>query len=297
MTVSSQLLDGEAIQVLKGVVPPIAATTAALLLAWRPWRRPPHTTGRAWGATLGLVLGFFAAFVAVKGYWPPFPALAGTDWFPYVGIAVAVVGLCVRTSSGQIPRRAMVALTVLASWLMLRTMWTNRWHGGIEGVLHVGISSTVLVVLSLAMAPLGSKSRGPVLPLALTLICSVASFVLLAGSGASMGQLAGALAAGLGVCTALGFCNREFTLHASGTWVVAMLLGCLLLGGHYFNNAPPLHIALVVLSMLCTWVDRWGMLTGRSLLVRGSVVLGIVAAPLVVAGWLAWQTMAELEYY
>ena len=126
MTLSSQLLDGEAIQVLKGVVPPIAATTAALLLAWRPWRRPPHTTGRAWGASLGLVLGFFAAFVAVKGYWPPFPALAGTDWFPYVGIAVAVVGLCVRTSSGQIPRRAMAALAVLASWLILRTMWTNR---------------------------------------------------------------------------------------------------------------------------------------------------------------------------
>jgi hypothetical protein len=296
VTAGSQLLDGETLQVLKGVVPPLAVATPLLFLAWRPWRgRAAVTDGGAWGASLGLALGFFAAYVYVKGYWPPFPAVSGTDWFPYIGVLVAVVTLCIRAPSGHLWRPTVV-LAILASWQILRTMWVNRWDGGAEGLLHVGISATVLVVLSLGLAPLGSRSRGPLLPLVLTLTCSVTGFVLFAGSGASMGQLAGALASVLGVCTALGFWNRQFTLHRSGALVVAMLLGCLLVGGHYFNNSPPLPSALVALAPLCAWVDRWEVVAARTPLVRAGVVLGTVAVPLAVAGWLAWQTLAQYEY-
>lgn len=297
MTNALQLLSPEIQLLLLGVAPPVAVATPLLLFAWRPWRRDPAVVdGPAWCAPFALVLGFTAAFAALLGWGFLTPA-RNMEWLPYAGLAAATVGLVARPARPA----PVVALVLAAAWSVIAILWRNRWDGGVEGLRHLGIAALALLVLTAGFFPLASRSRGPILPLALTLVFATAGYVLFgAAHSSSLGQLSGAMVAGLGVCTGLAIWNRNFTLGPSGSLVAATLLGTLLLNGIYANygyDMPVVPCALVALGAVLSGVEHIPALHERSLPVRGTATLAAVAIPLAIAAWMSFQIASEYSDY
>ena len=129
-------------QTLRGVWPPLLLAVPVLLLARRPWSGARTGSRGAWGAGLGIGLGFAAAYWALKG--SPWPPGGANEWHVSLVVGAGLLGACTFLS---IRLWTAFALLLLAASpvVMFSRLW-NGWEGA-EGFAQLGLSAAVLLVL------------------------------------------------------------------------------------------------------------------------------------------------------
>ena len=276
-------------QVLQGVWPPLLVVVPLLFAARRPRAIERTGPGGAWAPGLGVALGFAAAYWALKG--APFPPADANRW--HVVLVVAAGALGAMTFLPRTPWTVLALALLAASPLVMFSRLWGSWDGG-EGFVQLGVSAVVVTALGALLTPLGERSRGAALPLAMAVVTGAGGYVLFAGHSASLGQLSGALAAGFGTLAAFALYQPGLSSGRGGALVGALGLGGLVLLGHHlaYQTPPVLPRLLLLAAVPCAWVERCRCLRDRSNLVRAAVTGAVVAIPAAAAMWMA---SAEFE--
>ncbi len=237
---------------LDGVLPPVAVATPALLYVWRPWRREA-CAGSDWAGIVAIGAAPIAAAIALEGQLP-WPPVTGGQWLSLSLLAAVVFAIAAeRFRLGSIAWHAgAVLLLLVVPALVLRRLIENSWQGS-EIIWQLGVAGALIATLTYSLPALWSRRPGSTMPIALTLVASAAGFVLLGASSAKLGQLAGALAAGLGVCAACAIGNRSFCLGRGAALVFALAFVGLLLSGYHFAELSILVGLLVWMAPLSLW--------------------------------------------
>ncbi|MHC5063772.1 MAG: hypothetical protein ACYTG5_07345 [Planctomycetota bacterium] len=218
---------------LDGVLPPLVIAAPPLALAWKPWRRDAGKGGD-WALILALAAAPIAASISLEGL-PPLLPVKGTQWLWLCLVVAAVYGIVDDRRRMTHWYLGSLLLLILTPVLILQRLMSNSWEVS-ESIEHAGLASILLLVPVLYLPRILSQRPGPLAPIALTLIASTAGFVLFGGGSAVFGQLAGALAAALGLSAAVAFRNPAFALGRGALLVFSMALVGLLLCGHHFSE-------------------------------------------------------------
>src|SRR5580700_9252277 len=99
-------------QILLGLLIPAAIAAALAIVGWL-------TTGRSWGATIGIAAALAFAYKPMTGQWPPFPPLSTTDWPLFFVFPLAIIALF--QAKFPWPIRPVIALAAAGglAWLTL----------------------------------------------------------------------------------------------------------------------------------------------------------------------------------
>lgn len=241
-----------------GVLVPAVIAGLVLLASWgarssAPGSAPSPARGRTSGA-LALGLATLAGYAYLFG--PPVApeegrVLAARDWIPWVvalGVALYALALVPR-AGGAIALAAPPALLLLLAWLSLRSQ-LGRTLSAVE-------LAAVVAGLTLAWASieaLARRVRGASVPAVLWVVVSAASLAALQQHLASLAQLAGALAGGLGAAVVLAWWNPRLSLAGGGVAVALVVLAALLVNAVHYATLPPLAAELVLLALLTPWL-------------------------------------------
>ncbi len=241
---------------LDGVLPPLVIAAPPLALAWKPWRRDAGP-GRDWGMILALAAAPIAASVSLEGL-PPLIPVKGTQWLWICLLAAALYAIVDERRRLTHYYLGSLPLLLLTPLLIFQRLMENSWDWT-DSLNHLGVASLLLLVPVLYLPRIMSQGPGPLLPIALTLVASTAGFVLFGGGSAVFGQLAGALAAALGLSVVVAFRKPEFVFGRGSLLVFSMALVGLLLCGHHFSDldrtvglliwAAPLSLATFILPV------------------------------------------------
>lgn len=270
---------------LWGATAPALLAAGLLLFALRPWASaaPHDAAGTAaphrgrWGAAVALATGY------VAGHW----GLAGgplstnndiSQMLLYLAAAGGVIGaLDALWRPPLLLRWALrLALCGASSWLLLRPLLAQ---GG-PLLQHALALSTVAGGMLAAWSVVDGAAEsepGPGLGLALLLWVVAGAAVLVMAGTAAVGQLAGALAAGLGglwvitwrwpAAGRLASAAPVLALVAVGQWAV----------GLFYAELPKASFVLLVLAPLGLVLVQLPLLARRAPLVRLVLRLGLVA--------------------
>jgi hypothetical protein len=247
---------------------------------------------RRTGAPLGLALGFAAGQIALVGFPGIFPVDV-TLRLPHLAILAAAVGAVevftragVRLRWGL--RGALGGLLIVA---LLPPAIEHRFSGAEVFLWPAGLLVAFLL-FSLILDHLSRTTRAANLPLLLVLLISAAAAALTMTYSAMLGQLAGALAAGIGAAglAALLFPGRS--LWPGATAAIATVYSGLLICGHLYSALP-------VQSALGLWLAPFlSALAGLGPLGRGPAWLrrtlrfALLLIPAGLAVWFAWSSTA-----
>jgi hypothetical protein len=279
------------LQALAGILPPVALATMVLLIAWRPFGQRPPVAGGLWASALAVALGFAAGHAGIHRGMPPLPwaenvQLTGSDWLFHLAVLGGLLGAALgRRDLAPLPRSlvllvasAAVSCAVLANVLSL-------------GNLLVGCFGCASLWWSLDA--LARRDQGWPLPAALA-IAATGTAAAMVHTSAAIAQLAGALAATLGTCTAVAFLQPRFSLARGAAPVTAVLLGGLLLCGHFFTDMPLTSTLLLALAPHLAWL---GMLPAVAARGRAWTAAATLAGPLVAGALAAGIAFASAPSY
>ena len=282
---------------LFGALIPAVVAGAALLAAWRPWRKQAPVVDGFWGGALGLGLGYLAGHAGLQGL-PGFPPAEATQWLVYLALAAPLLGLA--TALREVPAWLRLGLQVVFSFatptVLLHQMITHTWGVEAGAVLIVGLGTGIFLLWTVIEA-LSRRETGPSLPLALTIVAAGSAAVVLFSGSASLGQLGGVLAATLSVAFSVACFKPSLTLARGAVPVVVVLLSALWIIGFFFAEVQLPSALLLVVAPLAAWVAKVRALKDRPswqvLLARATAVL----VPVSVAVALAASTWASDSYY
>jgi hypothetical protein len=200
---------------LLGIVPPVVIALIALMAAWRPWSKTPPSPRRGViGSALAVALAYAITETLVIGGWPGFPPSERHRWLPYVGLAVAGVVIAARTWG--VAWAATVAAFVLLRWSQISSK-DLFLTGALWVVLAAGIGGGMI----------GDANRigrcGPRFALTWMVAAIGASVAFLQASEALFAQLAGVLAAVMGVLAVIAFWRPKLELMPGVAPVFAVL--------------------------------------------------------------------------
>jgi len=130
---------------------------------------------------------------------------------------------------------------------------------------------------------LAKRSTGAAWPLALGVVAVGSSVVLLYAGSLKLAQLAGALAACLGVATLIGWWRPLLSLARGAVPVVAVLLSGLWLAGYFYAEALASSVGLLALAPLAvcfTATEAWQRLPNwlRNLLFLAALLVPVALA-------------------
>jgi hypothetical protein len=261
---------------LPGVLFPGACAAAVLWLAARLDRRRRASTVGGGAAALGLA--YLSTHVALTG-WPSWPPVDSTQRLLFLVLAAAflsaVRGWLMESAPPWWLRLGFIFLLLLA---MLKTPLEHAWSGG-EAVLWLAVLLAVGFGLarSLALDMAGATAWVPA-GVRVALLCGVAVALGLSGT-ARLALLAGALACAVGVVEVLAARLLRQPWLAADSWVLAMAVLGLLLGGYFYAALEPWPGALLVVALLLPGVVAKRPLPWRLLpLVPLALALAIVIA-------------------
>lgn len=261
--------------ILAALVP--AAVAAVLLaLVFRVWRRGSAAGGAHGSIPVALAAAFCSGAVLLYG-WPTVPPVAATDWLFLLLVGVAALAAVDASWRAPTAVRWLVGLAVSLAVprLLFQQMLTHTWTGA-DGWIWTGSLGVALFVVWTGLETLASRVPGPFLPLALTLVASTAALALLTSGSALLGQLAGALAAGLGALFLLTLLRRDLAIARGGVAVPAVALGGLVGIGYFYAELPWTAALLLLGAPLLGWLGElrplrrlgpWSALAIRTLLV------------------------------
>lgn len=218
----------EASKALPVLLPVIGAVTVLLLLAWQPWRRKKSIeTGQwrgHWAAPLAFALAFVIAFVVMEGSRGFQLKDRWHVMLPITGIAGAVGIVVGLWRPGWWVRAVLAVIVAIAAGWYLRTPASFEQPLLWKGILAAGV---LLSWLNLEM--LAARRPGPLIPLALIVVFTALSIVLVESYQAKFSLLAASMAACAGVILIMTMFNRAISLASGGTSVIAAVLSSMAL--------------------------------------------------------------------
>ncbi|TNF28648.1 MAG: hypothetical protein EP329_17460 [Deltaproteobacteria bacterium] len=266
---------------LIGVVAPSVAATALILLLRRPWG---SANAAPWATGLALAVAYGVAFALILG-WPSLPPIDMTHATPWLVIpAVGIAFLPLRVAKGR--ALATAALGLLNAAMLLGPL-AGRSFDATELVLHALLIAASFAALQTGIerATAELDPRAGVLA-ALTLVSGAAAAILLSDI-ASLAQVTGGLAAGLGALFALGLWRPELARVTHAAPVIATVVGGTLWGAVLYANGRYEVAVLLAITPLVLWALRSTLARPRRLLARLAVPALIALVPVGAAAGLA----------
>ena len=279
---------------LPGVLLPAIATGLVLAFGWKLWRRAPAGIDGRWSGAPALALGFAAAFVAISGVPTSFlPGSSrtptGLDWLAWLTIPLALV-LPSLPKFGRWRHllRGVIAVSVVR--LVLHNAFQRTWEDA-EGWKWLGGLSALYLLMWTCLEWISSRRSGASSPLLLwTLAAGLAALAALTGS-ARIGQLGGAVAAGLGAASVIAWRWPRLTMSGSGVSMALALLFGLGLNAHVFSYTSATDILLVASAPFVALLAELPLLRQRKPSVRTASLVLLALVPIAVA-----LTRAGLEF-
>ncbi len=248
--------------IILGVAGPLLVGGAILLAAWRPGRAAAPSGRPSWAGALAVGLAFCAGHVAILG-WPTLPPITGGWWNHPVDkwmLSLAVLAALLASVAGLFKRAGKwIALPVaaLVVAVLLSPMVKHTWTGGLAAAWLVGLS-LALVLMRYGWAATAESMPGPAPILAIIVATTGLSICLILCANASGAQLAGSLAAALGVIWVAALWKREISLQPGGVTVAAAIFGGLAIIGMFYAypTMPRTAAALLAAAPCGLWVRR-----------------------------------------
>lgn len=269
---------------LKSVIVPTLIPAVVLLVCWRPWSR--KASAWSWAAGVAIALGVAVGATLIRGW----PGVASAVWpsdvtrfVPHAALAGAVVGLIVgrgfiATVAGHVLR---FALSFGLVWIITGPIRRHEWDGT-EPLLWIA-GLTLLAGLSwVGVHHRARLGRGRDAGLALFIVTVGVAAALTVSGSASLGQVAGTLAAGLAVAWVMLSIRRRGAQRgrslAPGVDVAGAVLVALLLSGFfYISETPPVGAYVrLMLAPAVLWVDRIPWVAHRPVWVRAGLRYGLL---------------------
>ena len=226
---------------LKSGLVPGAAAALVLLLAAFVARRSGRSRLREAGAGLAVFVAFAVGMAWVEG-WPSLPLADGANawtwvaWIGAAGLLVGWLGVAVRLPSA-VALFLRAALALGAAWAIVAALVPHSLEGSAL-VLQLAVAALGTAMLWQAAAWASSpdlEKDTAALPL-LIAAGGLATTLLIVSGAAIMGQVAGALAAGLGATYVLAFVLGRPALGGAGAAVAVPVLGALWLSAYAYLN-------------------------------------------------------------
>lgn len=286
---------------LFGVLLPALAAGLVLAAGWRVWTRQPEGIDGRWAGAPALALAFVVGTVGISGL-PVLPGgdqtPTGLDWLAWLALLAGLL-LALQRRLGRWGGALRGVLAILTIELVLRNKITAAWSEGSEGIQWVLGLLALLFVDWLALERL-ARRPGASGPLVLWLLAATLGGLSALSGSVTIGQLAGALAAGLGAAVVAAWWRPRVSLSGPGVGVATVVLFGLALNAHFFSYTTGLDVLLFAAAPL------FGLLAGLPKLRRESgwaqtlLTLALVAVPISVAltrAVLAYESDPYSDYY
>jgi hypothetical protein len=291
-------------EILYTAAVPFVVALAALLVAWRPWRRRERAVVRgAWGGPLGIGAGFLAAFALLEGRLPGWPPAEARHWLFYFVAALTLLGVAEALLHAWRPgagwMRAEAALCVFAAglFLLFQSMLRNEAWTAFDATRRV-LGMLVLVHAAWAASEvLVLRLPRPAGPLVLAVFSGAAGLVVMLSGSVVYGRLAGTLAVGALAAGAVSVGARGFSLaRGAVTVIVPAAVSILLVGHHYVDpGVTGSSIALLLVALVLPWIALVRPLRRRPPWVRAVLAAGLAAVPAGIAVLLAYRSFSRMQ--
>ncbi|PKN56676.1 MAG: hypothetical protein CVU56_14970 [Deltaproteobacteria bacterium HGW-Deltaproteobacteria-14] len=268
---------------IDGVLAPVLVAAVVVLAIRRPWRSGRADT-RGWGVGIALAAAYGIGFALVLG-WPALPPVDVTHATPWLAIvAAAIAALPARAAA---LRRAAVGILGLLTGALLVSPLLDHGLGGASAALHVFLvgATFVLVDGGLERALTGLEPRAGAL--AVTTLTGGGAVAVLLSDVASLAQVTGGLAAGLGALFALGLWRPAAADVTRATPVVAAVLASTLWSAVLYANGRYEVVALLAASPLVLWRVGPAVARTRRAIVALAIPTLVILLPIGAAAGLA----------
>ena len=244
------------------------------------------------GAPFGLALGFATGQIVLVG----FPGLLPIDVtlrLPHLALLAAGVGAVEALTKARPKltwglRGAMGGLLLAA---LLPPALEYRFTGAETVLWPVGLLAACLL-FSWVLDHLSRTTRGVNLPLLLVLLISAAAAALTMTYSAMLGQLAGALAAGVGAMGLAALLLPGRLVWPGATAVTATVFSGLLICGHLYSSLPVQSAVGLWLAPFLSALASVGPLRRAPAWLRRTLRFLLLLIPAGLAVWFAWSSTA-----
>jgi hypothetical protein len=250
--------------VLGVAVPAVLAGTIRLAL-----KKP-------WAGALALALAAFAGSLIVLGF--SFPPREPQHWFGLLGLATGLGALSRPRAIGWL---AWCVLSAAGALAVLGYVPVERLSRG--GAVGWGVAYSVgSLAVGLGLERLAARRERLALPIALWVVAAGGAVAVALAGFIGAGQVAGAVAAGLGALVFFSWWRPlDGRVHAA-TPAVAFLLPAIWLDGYWMADLTPAAGLLLGAAPLGGWAAELPLLKERPKLAAAACILG-VAAPTAIA--------------
>ena len=214
-------------------------------------------------AAVGLGAAIHLGVQDLEGAQPEWPPLLFLDRVRWGVVGAMVVGLLdtvllIDPSSRRrhlrwIPR---VALITWFLWTLPQSPLASEWQTTQERLwlTTVGTSMLLLVFFTESSA---QRTKGPLVPLTLTLMCAATSLALLQFRDSSLAHMTGLLAGSLGVATVASFGFRKASLPAGALSIACFSLTAILVASRFYASGDVPPPKLFYLGILLAPITLW----------------------------------------
>ena len=263
----------------------VAAGVFGLALYWGRDR------ARSALAPLAIGLAYLSGHLVITG-WASFPPTDTTNWLPYFALAGAILGLCCTLIATKAWARVLIFALVSAGALrlLLKPKFQYGWSLG-EGWWWIACLVCALVLLAVILDALGRHSIiASEIPVLLLITCAGTFGALMLSGSMLLAQFAAVL--GAAVFGRLVFAIRKVALGRGIVPVFSLLMGTLLVSGHFFAELP---LSSAVLLAFAPGLALIPIGVPNKLLALG-IRSAFVSAPILVALVLAFRSSPPLTY-
>ena len=240
---------------------------------------------------------------------PMLAPVTAFDWLPLIGVAAGVAGVIasLERAPSVVRWAPAVAAILFSAWASAKNPIANSWPAA-QSAAYLLESLLAGVVVLAGATWLASRRAGLAPVLVLMLFAGAVTQLLVLGYfSMKVGQVAGMGASMLIAAAGAALWRKEFRLGPGGvTFITVMTMAALGQGKLYGQATPDLarvYAALAVLSVVSAALVAWGLPPRLGPRVRGAIVVGVAALPLLaglaVAGkqWAAEpEAASESEY-
>jgi hypothetical protein len=274
-----------------GVVLPVVLCAGVLMAAWRPWRRDAQLAGGLWAGAIAFAVAFVVAFIAVDP-WPGLPPHVTWHWLAWLAPIAAVAGVADALLRWPMAVRLLGAVTLAAvcGRLLVGDWVDHAW-------LWRAVMASAIAVVAVSVNAAANRRPGATVPLSMCVAAMGASVVLLGSGSAKLAQLAGAMAACLGVAVAISWWRPTVSIARGGVAVIAVLLPGLVLSGYFpsYSEIPPWVYVLAAIAPVFAWPAAMIRLEGLRVWQASIIRVALATIPVAVTVAVAVLALVRRE--
>jgi hypothetical protein len=263
------------------VLVPSTIAGVAILVAWQPWRDETWLGGY-WGGSIAIGAGYAAAHVLNNG---------DPKHMPYLIAGIVVLGLAqplLRKLGGG--ARWVFRITVPYG-IVLATigfMFSETQWSGLEAILWLDVSMIAIAGMEATLEHVAEEHPGATAPLAMIVLASGASGVLVVAGTARMSELMGALAGIGGVLLVSSWWDSSLSLARGGATVFTLIFAAIFITGFFSLFGPPYWAAVALaVAPQFAWFGEFGPIAELEGWLGTAVRTALFVPPLALAVFLA----------